>query len=365
VKQLKPKISAIRQGAGRVIYSAPLLAFAAVLVLTAGGLAVFLLTASGDQVLPQRSIRLSDANAGATTTYKLSFTVATPDTLGSISATFCSNDPLITDPCTVPDGFDISGATLSAQTGETGFSIGTGTTANQLILTRSPAISSAQPSSYTLDNVVNPSANGSYYIRLQTYSSDDATGSETDHGGIAFAINSQISISAKVPPYLLFCGGISIPSFDCATATGNYINFGNLSPASTGSAQTQLHIATNAGNGYAIDYGGTTLTSGNNTIPPLDVADVSRPGVSQFGINLAANQDPAIGQNKQGPGAGSVTSAYAQPNLYKFLANDVIATSTGTSDYTRYTVSYVANISKTQPAGVYASTLTYVALANF
>jgi hypothetical protein len=226
-------------------------------------------------------------------------------------------------------------------------------------------MSSAQPSSYTLDNVVNPSADGSYYIRLQTFSSDDASGAETDHGGLAFAINAQVSITAKVPPYLLFCGGVSIPSFDCDTAAGDYINFGNLSSASTSSAQAQLLIATNAGNGYAIDYGGTTLTSGNNIIPALNVADVSRPGVSQFGINLAANQDPAIGLNQQGPGAGSVAPAYAQPNLYKFLANDVVATSTGTSDYTRYTVSYVANISKTQPAGVYASTLTYVALANF
>jgi hypothetical protein len=337
----------------------------AVLVLTISGLLTFWLSVSGDQVLPQRSLLLLDSLPGATTSYTVSFTIATPATLGSISITFCSNDPLLTDPCDAPAGFDISGATLSAQTGETGFGIGSGTTANQLILTRPAAASSAQPVSYTLDNVVNPSSAGSYYARLQTFSSTDASGAETDHGGLAFAINTGVSISAKVPPYLLFCGGVSIPSFDCSTASGNYINFGDFSPTSTSSAQTQLLIATNAESGYAIDYGGTTLTSGNNVIPALATADVSRPGVSQFGFNLRANQDPAIGQDPQGPGAGGVLAGYDQPNLYKFVANDAVATAATTSDYKEYTISYIANISSSQPAGVYASTLTYVALANF
>lgn len=365
MKRLKPRLSGIKKGTSKTFYSVPFLAVAAILVMTLGGLLTFWLSASGDQVLPQRSLQLNSALPGAVTTYTLSFTIATPATLGSISLTFCSNDPLMTDPCTIPTGLDVSNAVLSAQSGETGFSIGSGTTANQLILTRTPSASSAQPVSYTLDNVTNPSSIGSYYARLQTYSTSDASGSETDHGGLAFAITNAIAISAKVPPYLLFCGGVSIPTYDCATATGNFINYGNLSSGTTASGQTQLLIATNAENGYTINYGGTTMTSGNNVIAPLSTADVSRPGVSQFGINLVQNQDPAVGEDPQGPGAGTLSAAYAQPNLFLFSPNDVIASSTTTSDYKIYTVSYVTNISKAQAPGVYDSTVTYVALANF
>lgn len=341
------------------------LAVLAVVVMTGSGLFAWFLEASGDQLLPQRSIQLFSSVAGANTTYKVSFVIASPGTLGSIKAEFCSNDPLVDDPCTVPSGLDVSAATLTSQTGETGFSVASGTTANTLILSRTPAAASAQPVSYTLGNIVNPSAVGSYYVRLQTFASADATGARTDHGGLAFAINNNLSITSKVPPYLLFCSGITITNFDCNTATGSYINFGNFSTAATSSAQTQLVIATNAGNGYDISYQGSTLTSGNNTIPGMASNDVSRPGVSQFGINLVGNQDPVVGQDPQGTVVGGPAANYNQPNRYRFVPNETMAINMTTSDYKKYTVSYIANIAKDQAAGVYVSTLTYVAAANF
>lgn len=348
-----------------VVRSTPFLAILAAVVLTGSGLAAFWLHASGDQVLPKRSLYLTNANAGVTADYTLSFTIATPGTLGSISAQFCANDPLPSDPCTVPAGLDLSKAVLSDQSGETGFSISSDSTANHLILTRTPAMSISQPVSYTFTGVKNPSSEGSYYVRLQTFATSDATGAETDHGGIAFAINSNINISSYVPPYMLFCGGVTITGFDCASATGSYVDFGNLSPKTTSSGQTQLLIATNAESGYVISYGGTTLTSGNNIIPGLATADVSRPGVSQFGINLVANQDPSVGSNVQGPGPGAVNPVYGTPNQYIFDTSDTLANTSTTSDFNKYTISYIANISAAQPAGVYASTLTYVASAKF
>src|SRR5665213_3739164 len=81
---------------------------------------LFCSTAYGDE-LPLRSILMSDSGVGATTTYILSFTIPAPETLGSIELQFCANDPLIGDICIAPSGFDISSATLSSQTGETGF----------------------------------------------------------------------------------------------------------------------------------------------------------------------------------------------------------------------------------------------------
>ena len=333
--------------------------------MTGSGLYVFWLHASGDQVLPQRSIRLESAAADTITGYTVGFTIATPGTLGSVELQFCSNDPLVEDPCTVPIGLDVSAATLDAQSGETGFAMGAGTDTNTIILSRAPASSTAQPVSYSFSNVHNPSSIGSYYVRLTTYATTDASGARTDHGGLAFAINDAISITSKVPPYLLFCSGITITSFDCDTASGSYINFGNFSTASTAQAQTQLVAASNAEGGYNLTYQGTSLTSGNNVIPGMNPDDVSRPGVSQFGLNLRANTDPGIGVDIIGPGPAVAAANYATPNRYLFNSGDIFATTSGTSDYNKFTLSYIVNISTAQPAGIYVSTLTYVATANF
>lgn len=362
---LKLEISALRKSIAKFVHSGHLLLPLAILVLTGTGLNVFLVKASGDQILPQRSVTLASSIVSAVTDYKLSFTISTPGALGSIEFQFCSNDPIPQDPCVAPIGLDLSSAVLSVQTGETGFSISGASTTNKIILTRPATAATAQPVSYTLSGVTNPSAIGSYYGRIQTFASSDASGTDINYGGLAFAMTDAFTIRAKVPPYLLFCSAVSIPSFDCSTATGNYISFGNFSSKATSTGQTQMLAATNAASGYSIDYGGTTLTSGNNIIPGLSTADVSRPGVSQFGLNLVANQIPAVGQDVQGPGSATVAAAYAQPNVYKFVDNDVVATATGSQYYREYTVSYIANIAPGQAPGVYDSTITYVCLANF
>ncbi len=93
---------------------------------------------------------MSDSGAGATAKYILSFTIPASETLGSVELQFCSNDPIIGDSCSVPSGFDISGATLSSQSGETGFSIlSSGTNANTIVITRPASLAAAIPVSYT------------------------------------------------------------------------------------------------------------------------------------------------------------------------------------------------------------------------
>lgn len=339
--------------------------FAAVpLLMVVGLLVLHMATASGANLL-QRSVQVSDSRQSATAKYKLSFLLPSNNTLGSIELQFCANNPLFGQPCTVPTGFDVSVATLEAQTGETGFSISSATTPNVLVLTRTPAATTASSVSYTLDGVVNPSAAGSYYGRLQTFASSDASGPENEHGGLAFSINTTLQVSATVPPYLLFCGGAQIDGFDCGTATGNYVNFGNLKPNTTATATTQLLAATNAKSGYAIRVSGTTLTSGNNIIQAMTNTDVSRPGTNQFGMNLATNATPQLGSAPVGGGSGKAASGYNKANFYRFMPGEVIA-STKTSDaYRKYTLSYIVNIAKGQTPGVYVTTLDYVCSATF
>jgi hypothetical protein len=200
---------------------------------------------------------------------------------------------------------------------------------------------------------------------METFMTEDATGSDNDFGGLAFDIDNALQVSATVPPYLLFCQGIQITGVDCDTATGNYINFGNLSKTVASSAQTQFLTATNAAAGYNVTVNGGTLTSGNNIIPALNGLDTSRPGVSQFGINLVANTTPLVGENPAGAGLATIVPGYDVPNLYKFVPGDTIVTRNDSDEYKKFTVSYMVNVSNAQPVGIYVTTLTYVCLANF
>lgn len=317
-------------------------------------------------VLGPRSLQLSDSRASAIASYLASLTLTTDGQLGSIRIQLCSDGPLLATPCTPPAGLDVSGATLAAadQSGQTGFTIGT-QTANMLLITRSPAAASADLVSYKFENIVNPIATGSYYARLQTYASNDGTGPATDYGGIAFSINTNLSITATVPPYLTFCTGITISGLDCANARGDTVNFGELLSSRAKVGSSQMLVATNAAEGFSITMQGTTLTSGNNVITAMSVNDASRSGVGQFGMNLRTNTSPPNGNEPTGPGISVPEANYNQPNSYRFVSGDTLVTRPGPEDVRQFTSSYLANVPKTQAAGLYVTTLTYVCLANF
>jgi hypothetical protein len=249
----------------------------------------------------------------------------------------------------------------------TGFTVhGAFTTANELVLTRTPGPTSPATVSYELGGVTNPSTPGTYYGRLETFTTTDASGPSYDAGGLAFAfVGDDLSIHTYVPPYLAFCIGNTIPNEDCAAAEGNYIDLGELSPTRTATGQTKLLVATNADYGYSITALGTTLTSGINVIPAITSPDVSRPGTSQFGLNLRANSTPSSGSDPAGMGRGNPTADYNIPNRFKFASGDMLASYNNPDYYRMYTASYVVNVSREQAAGVYVTTLTYIALATF
>lgn len=315
--------------------------------------------------LGARSLLLSTSVPSQTSIYNFSLAVATPGTLGSFSLKFCANSPLPSEPCTAPSGLDATAASLTAQAGNTGFVIDASSDQNTIVLSRTPDMANLVTANYVIANILNPDTPGSYFVRVQTFASNDASGPSTDVGGIAFSIRASLNLSARVPPYLSFCSGADITGFNCLNATGSYVNFGELSPNRTSSGTTKLLAATNAEQGYVIAIGGTTLTSGNQVVNPLATGDASRPGVSQFGINLKANVAPRVGSNPDGQGIGAPVNGYGVADRYKFGSGDVIASS-GVPDYPRqYTVSYIVNVPKGQAPGVYVSTITYICLAKF
>ena len=313
-----------------------------------------------------REFRMTDNLVNAVADYTLTFSGQTIGTVGSIRLQLCTNDPFIGTACTAPNGFDLRAATLVSQTGMTGFSISASTTANQLILTRTPGTSVAGTVSYGLQGIHNPSSAGTIFGRLETFASSDASGANIDASGLAVDYtDNAVNVSTTVPPYLLFCIGNTIQANDCATAQGTYIDFGELSSTKTKTAQTQLLAATNADYGYTIRVLGLTLISGINSIPALQNQDISRTGVSQFGLNLRANTTPPVGTDVQGAGSAAVTAAYSTPNYYKFTSGDVLVSTNNVDNYRLFTVSYIVNVAKGQPAGIYVSTLQYIALASF
>lgn len=351
-----------RPAARKLAFTPTLCVLVAALLLLAGLLALH--RAAADQ-LPSRLFELSQGIPGVVDTYQVGFTMKNAETLGSVDVKICAEGPLFGTPCTPPPGLDMSGATLGNQTGVTDFSILSATT-NEVILSHTAGPTPAgQQVSFELENITNPSLPGSYFGRIQTFASQDGTGPNNDFGGVAYALNSPVQVSATVPPYLYFCVGVSITGTDCTTATGDYINLGNFSTAIASVASSQMVAGSNADTGYNIVASGTTLTSGNNTIPPIVSPDTSRPGTSQFGINLVANQDPQVGQNPSGQGNGQPVGGYDQPNLYKFAPGDTVVTVPLPDAPRNYTVSYIANIAKSQAAGVYVSTMTYIATGNF
>jgi hypothetical protein len=260
---------------------------------------------------------------------------------------------------------DVTGATLTTQTGPTGFSIAPGATANRLVLTRLPAAASVGAARYEFSGVVNPSSPGSYYLRLQTFASDDATGPASDYGGLAFATTNLLAVSVEVPPYLIFCTAITIGNLNCANSSGDAINFGELSSSRASTGSSQMLVATNAEDGYSITAHGTTLSSGSNIINALSAPDVSRPGTGQFGLNLRANTAPPGGSEPTGPGVSQPLPNYNQPNIFRFVTGDTVAARPEPENVRVFTVSYLVNVPANQAAGVYVSTITYVCLADF
>ncbi len=342
------------------------LSFGIIGVLSLAGLGQYIFSPTYGAQLGNRRLQLSSAQIGASADYLVSFNLSSNGPFGSVVIQFCANDPFPGTSCTVPGGLTAASATLTSQTGPGGFTINTSaSTANKLVLSRNPANALIGPVSFRFTNVTNPSAPGSYYARLQTFAGNDASGPASNDGGLAFAINNSLAISAEVPPYLIFCTGITIGNLNCANATGDYIDFGELSPNRTSSGSSQMLVATNAQDGYNVHIDGTTLTSGNNEITALTSSDVSRPGTPQFGFNLRANSTPASGVDPSGPGTGTPLGIYGQPNSYRFVPGDTIITHAAPDNLRKFTASYIANVPRTQAPGIYVSTLTYICLATF
>jgi len=259
--------------------------------------------------LSSRKITIGSSKISQTdVTYAVSYNVATTNTIKGVVIQFCSNSAVVGTSCTAPAGFDINESGLAVVNQQingsnvsNAYTIHANTNTNTLIVTNATGNAATAGQSMTLnlgssggaDGVTNPSATGTFYARILTFSNDTTAsnytattpGSHIDDGGIALSTANQLTVSARVQEVLQFCvgtttvdtydgdSGQSPVSTDCASpfagTCGTAVDLGVLdstvvseSPVTTSAGvpgngngcNGAAMVRTNASNGVVVTY---------------------------------------------------------------------------------------------------------------
>ena len=328
-------------------------------------LLVFIAPVSAAMRFQERSLYMNSTLPGATTSYTVSFRYMSPQPVGSVEMLFCV-DPIPYHDCVTPPGLSASGASLGEQMGESNFAILSKST-NRIVLSRVTTAITTNGSSYKFDNIVNSSdPSQSFSIRLKSYASTDGTGSQIDFGSVKGQVTEGLEIATQVPPMLIFCLAEEVVDSCGGTNDVFYTDMGALDSKSTLKAQSQMAVGTNASGGFAITANGTPMSAATNVIDSPSIPTKSTPGKNQFGINLVENTSPAVGKNPEGEWANAIASPnYSVPDMYMYVPGDVVAYSPNVSLMKKFTVSYILNASPSLRAGVYTTTMTFIASGRF
>lgn len=307
-----------------------------------------------------RKVIIGSSVASANTTYNFTFT-ASSSTIKSVSFQACDTAAGACTQSGSASGFSSSapGSTLTGQPTGLGsggsWTIDTSDATSLRIANNSNTGAPSADAAVNFSNVHNPSAsNSTFFIRITTYS-DASWTTPLDNGTVATSTAGQITVTANVNETLTF------------TLASDSVALGTLTSASTASGTSTFAVATNASTGYSVNYSGSTLTAGTNTITAMSTKAVSSVGSKQFGINLRNNATPDVGSDISGGGTGgTVALDYNTIDQFKFLpAGEEIASSATPTNSNTYTISYIANIDDITAAGQYSTVVSFVATAKF
>lgn len=370
-------------------------------------------------ILPNREIKMSSSSTGATSvSYYVEFDAGTTANVKSIAVDFCANTPVINDTCTATPGTTTPTLT-SATVTTTGAGVGnlTGTWTVAITNTnRTFTISNATgesmtagtPYYFTINVVTNPSTLGTFYGRILTFPNDTTsnyaggytgtntdTNIPTDAGGIALSTAAQITVTSKVQERLTFCvyADTADPEYgnnDCTSKQGTNILLGDtngvLDPSGPYvSTATRYSITTNASGGAIIRLKGGTLTSGSNTIDAMTAtANTSTPGTEEFGfctyqqagsgLTTSAPYNDATCDAQTSHTAGTATPGGAGTATFAYDTNSTDGTGSTYGDnigsktagnFSTAELAFIGNISNTTEAGIYITTLTFVATGTY
>lgn len=357
--------------------------------------------------LTSRSIQMSSSAAGQTNaSYQIAFNATTA--ARNVRIDFCSNSPLYTDSCTAPTGFSASGATFTAGTQTTGWTIAS-SSANQVTISSATAYS-AGAVTYSLGAVTNPTATGTFYARIYTYTTQandyttaESPGTVADFGGIAMSTANLISITAKVQETLTFCvSGTALQPTDatCASATTPTLTLGHGTPAildqtAIDAASAYTQVSTNASGGVSMRLksgntcanGGLSSNGGSTcNIPGVSANNGSTAqgmtaGTAGFGLFVAGSNTNTGGTGTINPDSnyndGTHTNTASPSTLYYGMDQtsngggvtstygDVIASSNAPLSLVNNELVFAATASLTTQAGIYTVNESIITTGTF
>ena len=342
-----------------------------------------------------RSLSLSDATPAKTgVTYSFVFTPTVQASAGVIAFKFCNEDPLQGTTCTTPTGMSTTSATgtVSGQASTT-WTINATTQGQPYFAGAAASGTTATATTVTLNTITNPSlASGStYYAKIWTCATTTicADSAALDYGGIAWATEAAITVTAKVQETLSFCVYVS---GTCVAPSGT-VDLGTLTTSQISAANSFMQIGTNAQNGAVVQYFGATLTSGSNTITAAGSTPFTMAaGTEKFGINSATTNSnfktpagAAYVANAAPSGSAPIAAVSTSPTDYTTVnsvsyvvsasapltttpssrSSQTIAFASNPVNQTTFVVNYAAAISSTTKPGVYTTSVQYVGTGAF
>jgi len=161
------------------------------------------------------------------------------------------------------------------------------------------------------------------------------------------------------------------------------IDFGVVTTGTAATATATFDVIDYTSYGYVVSIIGNPPTMNGRQITALTTDTASNASVEQFGLNAVKNTSPTnplgddplqvpdnvysgsiFSYGRAGTGAGT---AYAQANKFRYNSNDAspVASSAKSSGDTKYTLSFIMNVTSTTPGGKYTGGLQIVATGTY
>lgn len=237
-----------------------------------------------------------------------------------------------------------------------------------------PAIVSAQSSSpnYKVEEVFFGTG-GELDVSSPAYRAQQSGGAQGGGSAASTAYDANGGATTGSEPFLE--AGVISTTVDLGTLTASSTSFG---AAQSGDCNCSFYVRSYLSSEYAVvsvsspptSESGSTLNA--KTTRGVPSASTS---VEEFGINLVDNGSPDVGQNPANLpdnsfADGEAATDYDVVNEFKYSPGDVLARSQASPGNpaigrTNYTISYIAKVNNTSPAGVYKMNHNLVIVTTF
>jgi hypothetical protein len=221
---------------------------------------------------------------------------------------------------------------------------------------------------------------------LAQYASPSYQVDETFFGSGGNLENSSANYKAKTAAGELGVGNVSSPNFQAypgfntsdrilleVNVAGGVFDFGILDTSQVHARTTTFTVRDYLSSGYSVQLTGSPPRNGSYILSAMNSAASSNPGTEQFGVNLVANNLSGPGPFGAAPsqvpdstfGFGFAASPYDTPNLFKYVEGDTVAQSDKSTGITQYTLSMIANVSRTTAGGAFGTSLFVRAVPTY